>query len=124
MGVKLDKEGKIWYVDKTAKTVVRIDNDKVLLKGDNGFLVSTEEKVEITTVSMFPNPSSDKINLTGLKNGSVITVYDMTGRKAVSISEINYTEINIDISELENGMYIVSVESEDSIVYQSKLIKE
>ena len=124
MGVKLDKEGKIWYVDKTAKTVVRIDNDKVLLKGDNGFLVSTEEKVEITTVSMFPNPSSDKINLTGFKNGSIITVYDMTGRKAMSISEIDYTEINIDISELENGMYIVSVESEGSIVHQSKLIKE
>ncbi|MGY8953812.1 MAG: hypothetical protein ACKVJP_10660 [Flavobacteriales bacterium] len=28
------------------------------------------------------------------------------------------------MSELENGMYIVSVESEGSIVHQSKLIKE
>jgi len=124
MGVKLDKEGKIWFVDKTAKKVIRIDNDNVQKRDENGWVLSTEDVEAVNLVTMFPNPALNVLNLEGLTIGSSVIVYDLTGKVALETFNASSETAQLDISILSKGMYMISVELEGSILYQNKLIKE
>ncbi len=65
-----------------------------------------------------PNPANDEVNINFLtKNSgrSVVTVYDMTGR-VVMTKENNSDENNrpvLNVAHLENGLYIISVKTND-----------
>ena len=64
-------------------------------------------------ISVYPNPTSDVI-LVRTNNGQsaqCIEVFNVTGQRVISSTE---TEINV--SELESGMYVVRVTADDRTV--------
>ena len=69
------------------------------------------EDVDFSDVSVYPNPAHDNIRIdVGANNYSPVQrvdVYDITGQKVISSTE---TEINV--SELESGMYFVNILTE------------
>ena len=64
-------------------------------------------------ISIYPNPTSDYINI-GIENLNdfTIAIYDIVGRKV--INDLRNVS-SIDISHLDNGEYIVIINSEDQI---------
>jgi len=60
-----------------------------------------------SSIRYYPNPVKNTLNYTGREKINEITIYDETGRK-IKTEKANSTDGNIDISNLNNGMYIIS----------------
>lgn len=76
------------------------------------------------SVSVFPNPASDLINIvknTSDKNNRVL-IYDMRGRLLIQ-QQFQQLKTNINISDLSPGVYIIQVENNEEVSVQ-KFIKE
>lgn len=75
--------------------------------------------VDAATVSIYPNPSSDVVNLNLLehKGKSVnVDIYNKLGQRVGSknLESIGDTPISFDISQYENGNYTMSIKIEDA----------
>ena len=73
--------------------------------------------------SIYPNPAKDDLFISN-KKGLVInevTIYNQIGQKVLHINEIRE---NIDISALEQGIYIIEVTSNEMKTRQKLVIKE
>lgn len=71
---------------------------------------------------IFPNPSTDRINVTCETNSGTIKIYSLLG-EIVSQYNLDYGKTSIDISNLQTGIYIIKIENEQEII-QQKLIKK
>jgi subtilisin family serine protease len=80
------------------------------------------------SISFWPNPVKNNLNITtkdfGFNDDISVSIYDMTGREILSLSDFNNPNaLNIDVSTLSNGVYIVNLtDGQHSI--QSRIIKE
>ena len=73
---------------------------------------------------LYPNPVSKYLYLSyGFKAGSVIEIYDISGRKILE-KRINASLTKVDVSNYPKGIYIVRVIGNDNKVTTSKFIKE
>jgi hypothetical protein len=87
--------------------------------------VSSTETIPDSRVSVFPNPSKDKIFIKLLKQtDSKVEVYSLEGKVCFS-GNYNSENISVDISDLPKGLYIINIKSQDgSINSRKKIIKE
>jgi hypothetical protein len=92
--------------------------DNYLIKMSNAILSNPDHEIN-NTVSLYPNPASNYITIKLPESSDVkeYSIYDMAGRKVMTGTIEN--ELNINISELSNGVYNVLL-GNDSY----KLIKE
>lgn len=77
--------------------------------------------------SVYPNPTKDKVNITFSKlpeNELEIQLYDITGRfiKNQFLIGIKYT--SMDISNLNKGVYVLKIKSDDGWNKSVKIVKE
>ena len=72
---------------------------------------------------MYPNPADDMIVLQGIEDLNIksVTINDLNGR---NIAMIDPTQEIIDISRLQDGIYILSVIDESNNVFSKKLVKQ
>lgn len=71
-------------------------------------------------VSVYPNPTKDKIYFKELKNISTVNIFDKQGRLVkTSLTKDNYT----DLSTFNKGIYIIEILS-DHKSYITKVVKE
>jgi len=71
---------------------------------------------------LFPNPFTDRINITVNKNEIVeVNIYDITSRKLLSQSFTNSTSINTE--QLANGIYIYELRNSKHRIANGKIIK-
>ncbi len=81
-----------------------------------------ENQIEAQPISVYPNPSSDLVNI-ALKGGDEIRglkLVDLKGRVLLSKSYIQNTEtITLDISDLASGIYIIEINGQ----YAEQLVK-
>ena len=74
------------------------------------------------TLSYYPNPVSDVLNLSYTSEISSVEVYNMLGQNVKS-AVLSGTQVKVDMSNLTSGSYIVKVTS-DGITKSLKIIKE
>ena len=72
------------------------------------------------TISLYPNPAKEVLNISSSNNITKIEVYDMQGRNVVS----NNNSSNVNIAALGKGAYIVKVVQENGSVVAKQFIKE
>lgn len=65
-------------------------------------------------VSIFPNPTSDVVNVKANRIES-FSIYNMMGRELIN-ENIESEEISIDVSDFDSGCYILYVETESEII--------
>ncbi len=77
------------------------------------------------TVSIFPNPIEDVLNITSdtAIGAYRMTIFDLYGRK-VSISEIASTNHEIHTQDWGSGIYLLQIERTNGITTTKKLIKK
>ena len=72
------------------------------------------------TISLYPNPAQEVLNISSSNSITKIEVYDLLGKKVAS----NDNASNVNVADLEKGAYIVIVEQENGSVVAKQFIKE
>lgn len=103
--------------------------------GTNRFeLIKSNAKIELGLTNsqeliIYPNPAKDilSINLFEIpKNSADVSIFDLQGRKVKYINNVNTKNLDINIADLNKGVYIVEVMDINSNTLKStaKFIKE
>jgi chitodextrinase len=69
------------------------------------------DDVDSESISLYPNPASSTVTLTGVENGATVTVIDMNGRELYKLQTTN-SQLTIDVSQLSQGAYFVRITGE------------
>ena len=77
-----------------------------------------------STMLVYPNPSSDRINIQCSANMKEIEVFDMTGRCVRHATNLNDNNYSLNISSLSSSIYFVRVKDENDQTLISKIIKK
>ncbi|WP_396141580.1 T9SS type A sorting domain-containing protein [Flavobacterium sp.] len=72
------------------------------------------------TISLYPNPAQEVLNISSSNSITKIEVYDLLGKKVAS----NDNASNVNVSDLGKGAYIVKVVQENGSVIAKQFIKE
>lgn len=74
------------------------------------------ENQEMQSLTVYPNPTSGLINITGLdaSRNYTITIMDVNGRTIADFSSNATTNTSIDASNFINGVYFIQLASEDT----------
>ena len=74
-------------------------------------------------IAIYPNPTSEVINLRFSQNEvSQVFIYDCTGKTVYKNKQINNNELTIDLSTFKSGMYFVKIQKDKSIL-STKIVK-
>ena len=73
------------------------------------------------SVSLYPNPARERVSVM-LESEAQVNVYDMTGRMVATMSH-EAGEAQVNVSELENGVYFVNVRYANGTTAVSKFVK-
>lgn len=72
------------------------------------------EELNKDMLSIFPNPTNNMINVSGLKNVESIILMDVTGKIVYTNNNLTNDVLTIDLSEASNGLYFMQVKSSDA----------
>lgn len=90
--------------------------------GTNGQLLGINQFADNSSITIYPNPTNDIVNVSTTETIEQINVYDMFGRLLKSQNGNNENEI-ISIEELPNAMYLIEVKAQKGS-RTTKIIKE
>jgi hypothetical protein len=77
---------------------------------------------EEAKISMFPNPVTSVLSINSMDTLEAISIYNIIGQEVMNL-RVNANNTTINVSNLENGIYIIKTFSEGK-VSTSKFIKE
>lgn len=82
------------------------------------------DEINSSFINIYPNPFNSLMNVKlGFKGKSELALFDMQGRKIIS-KTLDLSESVHDFSDLENGMYVVTVSTlETNRVFYQRLLK-
>lgn len=68
---------------------------------------------EIDAWEIFPNPTSQKLNLRSpfIKQGMLVNVYDQLGRKVKTVQSTTDVEMSLSLGEMNDGIYFLQIKS-------------
>src|SRR5690606_23265803 len=94
----------------------------------DNFVVTNELSTDnflATQLSIYPNPSSDVINITNASNILLngVEIIDLNGRVVKSAKFNGVSEAQVNISDLSAGMYLMNVSSDQGTTTK-KIVKK
>ena len=75
---------------------------------------------ELMSISIYPNPATDLISISGVDNIKSIKVYSILGSLEKEVFNTN----QIDISELSSGIHLIKVDNGTGTAFTKKIIKQ
>ena len=70
-------------------------------------LATQENQVKNNTITIYPNPTTDILNIKTDEKIKSVNIVDMTGR----LLDVKFSENKVDVKDLESGAYIINVET-------------
>lgn len=115
----------IWDTDgDPSSTDADRANKNTSLLGNITFGVLTSIKSEVvSSLNIYPNPAKRMVTIENLEDINSITISDALGRVIKTISPEN-TTLNIDVSDMDKGLYIICSTDNLNNVYVNRLIVE
>ena len=86
-----------------------------------GMNVNAVNEVEKSSISLYPNPASEQVSFM-LDADAEVSIFDVTGRM-VSVSECKAGQAQLNVSELESGVYFVNFRFANGATAVSKFVK-
>ncbi len=68
---------------------------------------------EVETFSVYPNPTSDILNIKSKEDVDNVTVYNLLGQNVASFDKNQIIDSAVNLSELSKGLYLVKITSGD-----------
>jgi hypothetical protein len=104
-GARMASSGK--YIEQLPKSVVR-----------NGAEFNMDTQFDLT-----PNPASNKILISSEDEFNSVSVFDISGKLLKRMANPQRKEMQINISDLSPGLYLISLETEDELLTE-RFIKQ
>lgn len=109
-GCNPDKRGSSYVnsniVDKTGKSVAKLENN------------------ELSSTTIYPNPTTNVINVSAISLGSLITVTDMNG-KIIYVHKAEHNNIEIPLANYaQQGIYTLTIQNIDKETIFKKIVLE
>ncbi|MDF0719648.1 T9SS type A sorting domain-containing protein [Kaistella sp. PBT33-4] len=105
----------------TVSNVIGVDN--IIAQFGNAASLSTNDVVSTVevngSISIYPNPTSDILNVKADSKINAVSVVDMSGRSI----KVNVDGDKVDVSTLPAGTYLINIETKDGISTE-KFIKK
>ncbi|MDF1673255.1 MAG: S8 family serine peptidase [Vicingaceae bacterium] len=110
-------------------------NTTYIVTGDDGTCTSNDTITITVTIctgvddlaknklSIFPNPTNNIVNVSGLENAQQLTLLDVTGKVVYNNTSISTNNITIDISAASKGLYFLQIKT-DSGIESYKIVKQ
>jgi hypothetical protein len=109
--------GCISYAEESWRILPRNTND-ISVTIDN-----TIDQISKESIKMFPNPVNNNLYIENLQGINKITIANILGQ-TVYVSPLITSQITINTSELNKGIYIVTFTSQDGLTHSEKIIKK
>lgn len=87
-------------------------------------VVAVENFNSQSTLSAYPNPVNDILNVKNSSRISSLSFQNILGQDLLNIKNVNENQVSVNTSELMNGIYILSVEDEFGKVSTRKILKK
>jgi hypothetical protein len=101
-----------------------------VLKSDIGIINSINEYNTINSISIYPNPANDYVNvniISPVSTNAIISISNILGQQVYSESinvKAGNTNIHIDVNNLPAGMYMFSLLADGNLLKTQKIIIE
>ncbi len=100
---------------ESARTAVAVDVDQTC------DILGTNEINSEKNISIYPNPFTDVINISDIKNVVSVSITDLSGRIVKTIAK---PTTKLYLGELQSGMYLITLKYKDGSVTTLKAIKK
>ncbi len=80
------------------------------------------DEVEGSAISLYPNPATTSVTLSGLEPGAKVTIVDLNGREVLSLTTDAGT-LTADVSGLTSGAYFVRIAGERQAAVRKLIVK-
>ena len=124
VGIATDEDGKVYISSDEGNSVI-------LVMTPEGATGVADEKIELNSASLYPNPAKGEITLSlSLSQSANVTiyVYDVNGKEVLFIpAEWYYNgkhNVEIDVDALPLGMYMVKINTGNTFITQKVLLIE
>ncbi len=74
-------------------------------------------------LDIYPNPNNGLFTISNSEDIVEVTITDVHGKIVQSINEINLNKIDVDLTNLERGMYMVNIETSNGTVIESVIVQ-
>ena len=103
------------------KTVHEFGQDEVIIEKSTfiGYAKPVKTEEEAVELSVFPNPTTDKISVNSNEEILSISVYNLAGNKLLDL-DVNKTEWSLG---LDAGTYILTVETAKNTISRKIIVK-
>lgn len=71
------------------------------------------EELNKDVISIFPNPTNNLVNVSGIENAQTITLMDVTGKIVYTNNNLSTDVLTIDLSNASNGLYFMQVKTDN-----------
>ena len=117
----MDDSGNSTITVSSTSATINIPAGEFRIYGNQASTLSVEDFSSLSTLKMFPNPTSNSFKTNKSLNG--LHIYDITGKLVKSFTGEFTKNDSYDISSLTKGMYLVKIENENGESITSKLVK-
>ena len=94
--------------------------DQIVFDNVAPVLGTTDFGFANNTISLYPNPAQEVLNVSSANSITKIEVYDLLSKKVAS----NNNAKNINVAALGKGVYVVKVAQENGSVVAKRFIKQ
>lgn len=81
------------------------------------------DEIQITNVSVYPNPSTGIVNLSSNNTIDSVKVYDITGRLVKTTGALSADKSVVDMTSFAAGTYVFKIESGKKVITKKVIIK-
>jgi hypothetical protein len=86
-------------------------------------MLSNIENNYLQDISVYPNPAGDLIIVSSKTNIKNISIFSMSGHEVLSRSKVNSGSTQLDLSNIQTGLYLLRVAQENGMVSNTKIIR-
>ncbi len=95
---------------------------KAIRANSQAYLQDLKEKDTADTVSIYPQPITDQLGVKGITGTLHLRVVDVLGNPQKSATIQSYEQMNV--SELEQGIYFLNIQTEDHQRFTLRFVKK
>jgi hypothetical protein len=85
-------------------------------------ITNVQEDIVENTISVFPNPVENRMNIRSADNIIGVNIYSISGQHVFGLNEVNANQLELDASGFSEGMYVVKMQTQNGIS-SAKFIK-
>lgn len=132
-GLAFDRAGNVYVISNTSErlgvwALPKADNQFTTTASAGQRLIVVHTGIEnvkdiSSMIQVYPNPAIDNVRINSVgTNLQQVSVYDLKGRNVIT-ENVNSNEINLSVSDLSSGIYILKVKTNEGTAVKRLMIK-